>query len=796
MFSNYFKIAFRNLKRHKGYAAINIAGLAIGLAAFWMIALYVADELSYDRYNENAGHIFRVVQYASWDGNNLRLAPTSAPFAPAMKAAFPEIEETVRIDIEGGGVIETGEKKIKAGDIIFADPSLLKVFSYSFLYGDAGTALANPNSFVITESLAGKLFGSADRAINQTIYFDHKEGCTITAIIKDIPANAHLRFSGVRPLPQGFTEGWQNFHIYTYLLLKKGASYSELQQKLPPFAARTIKKEMGVADYRMELQPLTSIHLHSNLDFEISPNGSISRIYTFIAIAILILVIAMINYMNLTTARSTSRIREIGIRKTIGSGKWHLAAMFITESILVTLIAGLIAGVIAQSAIPFFNRLTGKELSIWRFGQTYTLLLLTVFSIVVGAISGIYPSLFLSGFKTIPALKGEIGNLNSNILFRKSLVVFQFAITVVMITGSIVIYRQLQYALNKDLGFNKDQVLTFHIDDRNLRQQIPALKTQLLQSPLIEGVAAAGNPIGNNDLGGHAYQFEKNDGSFAPNSKMAEELMVDADYLKTMEIKLLKGRNFSSGTPADQYGSALINETLMNELGWKDPVGKRLQFNAYGNMLQKTVIGVIRDFHTYSLQHKVEPLVMIMPPAAPDQDNLYVKIARGKTAAGLAWIDQVYRRFDKTTPVEYHFLDKNFARQYEAEQKQGQIALVFTVLAVSIACLGLFGLAAFTAAQRTKEIGIRKVLGASVTGIVALLSKDFIKLVFIAALIAFPLAWWSMNKWLEEFAYRIQIGWWVFAAAGLAALLVALVTISYQAVKAAIANPVKSLRSE
>jgi putative ABC transport system permease protein len=796
MFGNYVKIAFRNLKRHKGYATINIAGLAIGLAAFWMIALYVADELSYDRYNENADRIFRVVQYASWEGNNLKLAPTSAPFAPALKAAYPEIEETVRIDIEGGGIIEAGEKKIKANDIIFADKSLLNVFSYSFLYGDAGTALANPNSIVITEGLAAKIFGSADRAINQTVYFDHREGSMVTAVIKDLPANAHLRFSAVRPLPAGFTEGWQNFHIYTYLLLKKGTDYSGLQKKLPQFAAGTIKKEMGVGDYRMELQPLTSIHLHSNLDFEISPNGNIGRVYIFIAIAILILIIAMINYMNLTTARSTSRIREIGIRKTIGSGKWHLATMFIAESVLVTLIAGLLAGVIVQSALPLFNRLTGKELSIWQFGETNTLLLLTAFSICVGAISGIYPSLFLSRFKTIPALKGEIGNLGANILFRKSLVVFQFVITVVMITGSLVIYQQLQYALHKDLGFNKDQVLTFHIDDRNLRQQIPALKTQLLQSPLIEGVAAAGNPIGNNDLGGHAYQFEKNDGSIAQNSKIAEELMVDADYLKTMEIKLLKGRNFSAGMPADQYGAALINETLVNELGWKEPIGKRMQFNANGNIVQRTIIGVVRDFHTYSLQHKVEPLVMLMPPAASDQDNLYVKMARGKIAEGLAWIDNVYRRFDKTTSVEYHFLDKNFARQYEAEQKQGQIAFVFTVLAVLVACLGLFGLATFTAAQRTKEIGIRKVLGASVTGIVALLSKDFIKLVFIAALIAFPLAWWSMNKWLEDFAYRIHIGWWVFVVAGLSALLVALVTISYQAIKAALANPVKSLRME
>ncbi len=795
MLRNYLKIAFRNLKKHKGYAMINVAGLAIGLAAFWLIALYVADELSYDRYNENADRLVRVVQYANWEGNSLKLAPTSAPFAPALKAAFPEIEDAARIDIEGGGIIEAGEKKIKAGDIIFADKSLLRMFSYQFLYGNTD-ALDKPNAIVIAESLANRLFGGADKAINQVIEFDTHNAAVITAVIKDIPANSHLRFSAVRALPADFTEGWQQFHLYTYLLLKKGTDYAALQQKLPAFAARTIQKEMGIKDYRMELQPVSSIHLHSNLDFEISPNGSMGRVYVFIGIAALILVIAMINYMNLTTARSTSRIREIGIRKTIGSGRWHLAGMFISESVLVTLISGLLAAVIVQSAIPLFNRLTGKELSLWQFGMKNTVLMLLAFSIVVGIISGIYPAVFLSRFKTIPALKGELGNQSANIVFRKSLVVFQFVITVVMISGSLVIYRQLQFALHKDLGFNKEQVLTFHIDNRDVRQQIPALKTQLLQSPLIAGVAAAGNPIGNNDLGGHAYRFENNDGSIAQNTKITQELMVDADYLGTMEIKLLNGRNFSDQTPTDQYGAALVNETLVKEMGWKDPVGKRMEFNVGSNIFQRTVIGVIKDFHTYSLQHKVEPLVLVMPPAAPDKDNLYVKIAKGKTAEGLAWIDKVYRRFDKTSPVEYHFLDKNFAQQYASEQRQGQVALIFTILAVLIACLGLFGLAAFTAAQRTKEIGIRKVLGASVTGIVVLLSKDFVKLICIAALIAFPLAWWGMNKWLDNFAYRIDLGWWIFAAAGLVSLLIALLTVSYQAVKAAMANPVKSLRTE
>ncbi len=513
MLKNYLKTAFRNLSRHKGYAAINIMGLVFGLSAFWIIALYVADDLSYDRYNTNADRIVRVVQHASWDGGNLNIALTSPPFAPALKAEYPEIEDAVRIDPEGGGVITYNERKIKADDIIFADNNFFKIFTYRFLFGNASTAKDNPQSIVLTESLAAKLFGAAGNALNQTVYFDNHDGLTVIGIIKDVPGNSHLHFSAVRFLPANYTEGWQSSHIYTYLLLKKSANYKDLEKKLPQFAAKTIQKEMGVKDYRMELQPLTSIHLHSNLDYEISPNGSISRVYIFMAIALLVLIIAIINYMNLSTARSSSRVREVGVRKAIGSGRKHLAGMFISESVLVTILAAIISVFVVTFMLPFFNELSGRQLSIWRFGVLNTLVLFTIFSVLTGIISGIYPSLFLSRFKTIPALKGEMGNVTASIVFRKSLVIFQFVITIVMIAGSVIIYRQLQYALHTNLGFNKEQVLTFHIDDKNVRNQIPALKAKLLQSPLITGVAAAGNPIGNNDLGSYGYEFEKNDGS-------------------------------------------------------------------------------------------------------------------------------------------------------------------------------------------------------------------------------------------------------------------------------------------
>ena len=796
MLVNYCKSAIRNITRHKGYSIINIVGLMFGLAAFWLIVLYVADELSYDRYNSNASRIYRVAQHAAWNGNSMNIALTSAPFATHLKATFPEIENTVRINTEGGGTIEYGDKKIQADDMIFADSSIARVFSYTFLYGDAATALQKPSSTVLTESLANKIFGSADKAVNQTIYFENHFPNTVTAVIKDVPGNSHLRFSGIRSFSTEGQDAWQRFEVYTYLLLAKGTDVKKLESKLPAFAAATIQKEMGVKDYRMELQPLTDIHLRSNLDYELSANGSISRVYIFMAIALLVLLIAVINYMNLSTARSASRVREVGVRKAVGSGKRHLTGMFIAESILITLIAAVLAMVLASCMMGFFNQLTGKELSIWRFGVGNTLLILLVFSFLTGIACGIYPSVFLARFNTILALKGQMGNVTGSVLFRKSLVVIQFVITVVMIAGSFVIYRQLQFALHTSLGFNKEQVLSFHINDRSVRNKVTALKQQLLESPLVESAAAVGNPIGNNDLGKTGYFYELNDGSPSNGSKVMQELMVDADFLKTMDIRLVAGRNFSDAFPADKDGAVVVNETLVKELGWKAPIGKRILRTSNEGKEPATVVGVIKDFHTYSLQHKVEPLVMSLPPATKDEDNIYVRIAKGKTTEAIAYIDKIYRSFDKSSPVDYRFLDENFAKQYNAEKKQGQIALIFTMLAVVIAGLGLFGLATFTAGQRKKEIGIRKILGASVASIVQMLSKDFLKLVAIAACISFPIAWFAMNKWLTGFAYRIDVSWWILLLSGFIAAAIALLTISIQAIKAAVANPVSSLRTE
>lgn len=805
MLQNYFpaahsvKTAWRNLRHNKTYSFINIAGIAIGLAAFWLIGLYVGDELSYDRSFTNADRIYRIAQYASWEGGSMNFALNPPPLGPAITEKFPEVEAVVRIDAEGGGVIKFNEQAFKENSIFFADKSFFKIFDYTFLSGDAASALSQPNSTVITESLAKKIFGNAAQALNQTIFFDDSEPAKITGVIKDVPQNSHLQFRGIRSMyvVSNDQNTWQNFYMYNYILLKKGTDVNAFEKKLNAYGMQTIAKDMGITDYRMELQPVSSIHLHSNLQYELSANSSMSRVYIFIAIGILILLIALINYMNLSTARSAVRVKEIGIRKVIGSSRSNLAGLFITEALLVTFIAAFIAVFLVEAGMPFFNKISGKHLNIWRFGTYYTIGFMLVFALLAGVISGSYPALFLSRFKMIPSLKGQLGNMQTSALLRKSLVVFQFVIAVFLISGSFIIYKQMQYVNNKDLGFNKAQVLTFHIDNMKVRNEIPALKNALLQSPLIEDVAVAGNAIGDSYLGGHDFAFEKN-GVMQSSSVMAKQLYVDNDFLKTMNIQLLQGRNFSKDMQTDQYGTMLINETLMKQLGYTNAVGKKSEYriNQFSDMSRRNIIGVVKDFHFSSLQHKIEPMVLMLPPAANEQDNLYVKIAKGKIAEGLDYLKSTYAKFDRQNTADFTFLDESFAKQYAAEQKQEQLSFVFTMLAFIIACLGLTGLVMFTVSQRIKEIGIRKVLGASVGSVTMMLGKSFMQLVLIATVIAIPVAWFAMHQWLQDFAYRIEIKWWMFLIPGLIAICIALITVCTQAVKAALANPVNALRSE
>jgi len=798
MLFNYLKISIRNFRKQRLFSGLNILGLGIGIAAVWLMVLYVADELSYDRFHAKADRIFRITQEAEWATGSFKLAITSAPYAQALQHEYPEIEKTVRISVEGGGKILFGEKQVDAPDIFFADASVFDVFSFPFLYGNPATALREPQKIVLTKTLATRIFGDAAKAVGQTVFFSNNYPNVVTGVIEDVLTNSHLNFSALRSLPPDYTGGWQDGDVYTYLLLKKGTDAQKLEAKFPAFYTKYLQKEMGNADYHMNLQPLTSIHLHSDLGYEMGTNGNVKTVYIFSAIALLILIIACINYMNLYTARSLKRVREVGVRKAIGSQRFQLIGQFLTESFMMTILAGLVGFLLAKAALPSFNRLAEKTLSLdFQNNDLLTLSIAVAFLLLIGLLSGLYPALMLSGFRPVIALKGQLGSQAGGAGFRKSLVVFQFAATVVMIACSGIVYRQISYVNHKDLGFNKDQVLTFHIDKNEVRTQVSALKEKLGQNPIIESSAAASNPIGNNYMGSAALLVETNQGEMPSTPQMTQRFMADADYLRTMEIKLLQGRDFVKNSPADLSGSVLVNEELVKKQGWANPIGKRLRYPADkgGNVKELTVVGVTSDFHIYSLQHKIEPLVIQLAPPQ-EQDNVYVRINAAKTTEALAYIGQVYKTFDAEARPEFQFLDENFAKQYQAELRQGNVLLAFAILAILIACLGLFGLAAFAAEARTKEIGVRKVLGASVQDVVLMLSADFVKLVLIAIVIGTPIAVYAMNKWLQNFEYRETLSWWVFALAGIVAIVIALITVSSQALKSALTNPVKALRAE
>lgn len=795
MVKSYFKIAWRNLLKSKLFSLINIFGLAVGLAAFWLILLFVGYELSFDRFHENRDRIYRIVQNASWSDGTMHVPITSAPFAPALVDYYPEIEAAVRINAEGGGVINYKNNQLVVNDIYFVDSNFFDVFSFNLIHGDPTSALTNPQSIVISKKIAAKLFGDPSRALGKTVFFENEFQNIITGVMEDVPNNSHLQFSALRSLPSDFTSGWQEFNLYTYILLNEKASISELKSRLPQFFDKYLLSEMGPVDYRLELQPLPSIHLHSSLDFEIGPNGSIDNIFIFLAAAILILIIAAINYMNLTAARSSLRVKEVGVRKVIGSNKAQLIALFLIEAFLLSFIAMLLAVLFAELALPYIEQISGVEIAIGQFGTSNTILAFFVILVLVSVVCGIYPALFLSGFKTMASLKGQLGNIKLNIAIRKSMVIFQFVIAIIMMVGSWMIYQQLQFVLAKDLGFNKEQVLTFHLSSVESRKKIGVIKKSLMQNSIIKGVSAASNPIGNNNIGGQGLFLEQADGSMPEDTQIVSTFSVDRDFLETLEIDLLEGRNFSSGDSSDLYHAVLVNESLVKKAGWRNPLGKRIKNTSSDEKTnQAVVVGVVKDFHFYSLQHNISPLVLykILPE---DKDNVYVKIQHGDTKEALAFIEKTYSETD-SSPFEFSFLDQNYSKQYQSEQRQSNLLLVFTSLAVFLALLGLFGLTAFSAEQRIKEIGIRKILGASLANLVALLSKDFIKLIVIAFFIAIPIAWYMVDRWLQYFAYRIEINWGVFALSGLSILAIAIVTVSYQAIKAALANPVEALKDE
>ena len=809
MIRNYLKIALRNLMKYKFISFINLFGLSVGLSCCLLILGYILHELSYDRYHSKADRIFRV-ERTFMDPQtgmlSLELGTVAPPVGPLLENDFEKIDKVTRLIAPGRTTLRYDEKLFNEEDVYYVDEQFFSVFDVEVVRGNPAKALLDPFSIMLTEEVAQKYFGNED-PLNKVVRINNQHDYKVTGIYKAFPANSHLHpqimlsFNTLKD-PEIYGEenlltNWGNNSFFTYILLPEGADHKKLEAQFPAFLNRHINEGEGgtikPSDWSaLYLTPITDIHLHSHKDIEAEENGDIRRVYIFAAIALLILLIACINYMNLSTARSVLRAKEIGVRKVIGAGKGELVAQFLSESVLMCWLATLIAFCITWITLPWLNKVSGQDLSIdilLRWGVMIPLLLMPF---LVGIFSGIYPALFLSSFQPIKVLKGFAKVGGRGVSFREVLVVAQFSISIILIISTLIVYQQLQYMKNKSLGYEREHVITF-TNTEAVASNFDAFRTQLQSSVHVKEVSRSSIIPTGRLLDGMGSQINRGD-SLAPTTANLRFVRADNEFFPTYDIKLVAGRNFSTSFGPDT-AAFIINETAVEVLGLKsaeDALGREFQ---YGNRMGR-LVGVVKDFHFESMHQRIMPMVFFKSLNPQNYGNVSVKIAGENVAAALEHLDKTWRSFAPDIPYEYSFMDETYARLYESEQRQGMVFTIFACIAIIIACLGLFGLSAFTISQRVKEIGIRKVLGADISSLVALISKDFLKLVVIAALIAFPLAWWGMHKWLEDFAYRIDIPLWVFAAAGIIATLVAFLTISYQAIKAAMANPVKNLRTE
>jgi putative ABC transport system permease protein len=806
MIKNYLKIALRNLWRNKAFTGINIFGLSIGIATCLLIVLFIQDELSYDRYNKKADQIVRVVFRGITGGQKIKEANVMPPVAQTLMANFPEVKEATRLQRTGSQIISYGNKSFKEDAFTFVDSNFFEVFTLPFIKGNAATALMQPNMIVITQAVAHKYFGNEDALGKVLNIKGAPQGFKISGIIDKVPVNSHFHFDffvSMENVPESRSTSFMTSGFNTYLVLQKGYDYKKLEAKLPMIVDKYIggqlQQGMGMTieqfrkagnDIGLYLQPLTDIHLHSDYTNDLEPEGDVRYVYIFGAIALFMLLIACINFMNLSTAGASKRAREVGIRKVLGSMKWELVRQFLTESILLTAIAFILAMVLVYVTLPFFNSFSGKDLSFHLAANAWVIPLMVLFVLVTGIFAGSYPAFFLSSFKPVKVLKGKFTSGRGSIGLRSGLVVFQFFISIILIVSTTIVYKQLGYIQNIKLGYDKEQVMILP-ETWLLGNNQQAFYNKIVQDPRIvnvsiSGYLPAGNSYGNNFF---VYPGDNKD-------QLVKTLRYDIDYnyISTLGMQMAYGRNFSKDFGTDSSG-IILNETTAKAMGWEyDALGKTISTgDKHGIPTRYHVIGVVKDFHFKSLHELISPLVMILNNGA---GTMIIKVKTKDIAGLLATLKKDWASFSPDGAMSYSFLDDRVNETYNTEHKMGLILGIFAALTIFIACLGLFGLVTFTAEQRTKEIGIRKVLGANVSGIVRLLSKDFLKLVFIAIIISTPLAWWVMNKWLQDFAYRIDISWWMFALAGVVAIGIALFTISFQAIKAAIANPVESLRSE
>ncbi|QTE38951.1 ABC transporter permease [Mucilaginibacter gossypii] len=801
MIKNYLKMAFRSLLKNRAFTLLNVFGLSVGLATCLLIVFYVTNELGYDKYNERADRIYRIGLDVKLNGNANQYATSEEPLPAAIKDVFPEIEQMTRmIDVQGLFLsplkfyIRKGNENIQEKRVVFTESSIFKVFTLSMIDGSPARALDAPHSAVITESTAKKYFNRID-VVGQMLTINDTSTYKITGVIKDVPQQSHFHydfFLSYSSRAESAQHGWGYGGMHNYLLLKPGADVHRLEKKI---AAIEIKNSYNADAWtsgdnylKTVLMPVTDIHLRDRATYQLEAGSDIQYIYIFSMIAAFILLIACVNFMNLSTARSANRAKEVGVRKVLGSARKFLIAQFLAESMLVTMVSAIIAALMAWGMLPLFNQLAGKQLILSWDQAAWLLPALFLITIVVGLLAGAYPAFFLSGFQPIDVLKGKIAKGFKNSFLRSFLVVFQFSISIFLIISTMVIFKQLTFIRNKGLGFDRNQVLVIKNTDV-LGTNAALLKNELKQMTGVVDVSmTAFQPTGDLRLKTGLFPSLPID---VRSVLLTEFWPVDEDYLRTMGLTLSTGRNFSREMPTDSAGM-IVNEAFARKFGAKDPLNKTLYRNSYG-IQPYHIIGVVKDFHFATLHEEVMPLALYY---APDNGAINVRLHTADISRALRQIEKKWKQFSPNQQFNYSFMDADFDASYRTEQHAGTIFLCFSTLAILIACLGLFGLAAYAAEQRTKEIGIRKALGASVSSITGMLSADFVKLVLIAILIATPLAWWAMQKWLQDFAYRTTIGWYLPVIAAGVAIAIALITVSFQSVKAAFANPVDSLRNE
>lgn len=806
MFKNYLKIAIRNVQKHKGYAFINISGLAIGMACCILIITYIVNELSYDKYHENSDRIYRIATEVNMGGFTGLIAVSNAPVAPVLHQDYPEVLNATRIRVLSDRFVKYEDKQFYEEQLLYADNSIFDIFTFPMIKGDPKTALVTAYSVVLTEETAKKYFGDDD-PIGKVLKFNNQDDFTVTGVVENVPRNSHFAFDMLCSLETYFVinkharENWFNFNLFTYLLLPEKYDHKELENKFPAlvdkYMGKVIKGLGGELKYF--LQPLTSIHLHSHLENELSGNSNILYVYIFSAIALFILFIACINFMNLATARSATRAKEVGMRKVIGAHKRELIRQFLGESFIYSFFSLIVALIIVQFALPLLRSISGTELRMNYAEMPWLIPGLLGLVFFVGIIAGSYPALFLSSFQPANVLKGSLKSGAGNKRFRNVLVVAQFIISVTLIIGTGIILNQLKYMKNKELNFDKENVVFMRITDQKIQQSIDFIKDEFEKIPGVISVAASSSVPGQS-ASVSPYIPE---GFTEDSSQLMESVDADQNFIPTLGIEIVDGRNFSTEFSTDKKEAVIINETAVRKFGWNNPVGKTIKApegeapkgaEGVGVWATKTVIGVVKDFHLASLHKIIMPLYL---SNTPDYlDTISIKLNPEDTTNTLNLLKEKWKEIDPFRPFEYSFLDETFDSQYRSDERLSKIFASFTVFAIFIACLGLFGLASFMSEQRTKEIGIRKVLGASVPGIVVLLSKNFLKLVIIANIIAWPISYFVMKNWLENFAYRIDIGLWLFMLTGALSLCIALLTVSYQSIKASLSNPVNAIKYE